>query len=48
MHEYYARTMFDAMAGLAVFIEDEKETGLAGSSSAGAVATLGASLAAAR
>ncbi|EJT80965.1 CDK-activating kinase assembly factor MAT1 [Gaeumannomyces tritici R3-111a-1] len=47
MQEYYARAMFEAFAGIAVFVEDEKETGLVTSGpTAAAVATLGASLAA--
>jgi len=44
MHEYYARTMFEAFAGLGVFVEDEKETGPG--TSAASVATVGAALAA--
>ncbi|TPX09294.1 uncharacterized protein E0L32_009486 [Thyridium curvatum] len=42
--EYYARAMFDAFAGLGVFIEDDKETGQG--TTAASVATLGASMAA--
>ena len=30
LREYYARSMFEAFAGLAVFVEDEKETGKVG------------------
>jgi CDK-activating kinase assembly factor MAT1 len=44
VREYYARSMFDAFAGFAVFIDDEKETGVG--MSAGEVATIGASMAA--
>ncbi|TLS23526.1 uncharacterized protein PpBr36_05725 [Pyricularia pennisetigena] len=47
IQEYYTRSMFEAFGGLAVFIGDEKETGLVGeAASAGAVATVGASMAA--
>lgn len=44
VQEYYARAMFEAFSGLGVFIEDEKETGQG--TSAGSVATIGASMAA--
>ncbi|CAK7226280.1 TFIIH/NER complex subunit [Sporothrix curviconia] len=44
VHEYCARALYEAFSGLAVFVDDEKETGRQGSS-ASAVATLGASLA---
>ncbi|EPE10229.1 cdk-activating kinase assembly factor mat1 [Ophiostoma piceae UAMH 11346] len=44
VHEYCARALFDAFSGLAVFVDDEKETGEG--TSAAAVATLGASMAA--
>lgn len=45
LQEYYARSMFEAFAGLAVFIGDEKETGKVGVDF-GDVATEGASMAA--
>ncbi|CAK7206016.1 TFIIH/NER complex subunit [Sporothrix eucalyptigena] len=45
VHEYCARALYEAFSGLAVFVDDEKETGAQGSTAAG-VATLGASLAA--
>lgn len=41
LQEYYARSMFDAFAGLAVFVADEKETGAVGMDF-GDVATEGA------
>ncbi|CAK7268328.1 TFIIH/NER complex subunit [Sporothrix epigloea] len=44
VHEYCARALYEAFSGLAVFVNDEKETGGQGLS-ASAVATLGASLA---
>ncbi len=44
VHDYCARALFDAFSGLAVFIDDERETGQG--TSAASVATLGASLAA--
>lgn len=46
VHEYCARALYEAFSGLAVFIDDEKETGVPGQSAA-EVASLGASLAAA-
>jgi CDK-activating kinase assembly factor MAT1 len=42
--DYYSRSMFEAFAGLAVFIEDDKETG--SGMSARSVATAGAGIAA--
>lgn len=45
LQEYYARSMFEAFAGLAVFIGDEKETGRVGMDF-GDVATEGARMAA--
>lgn len=45
LQEYYARSMFEAFAGLAVFIGDEKETGRVGVDF-GDVATEGARMAA--
>ncbi|ROV95882.1 hypothetical protein VSDG_05230 [Cytospora chrysosperma] len=45
LHEYYARAMFEAFAGLAVFVGDEKETGRVGLDF-GDVATEGARMAA--
>lgn len=52
VREYCARAMFDAFAGLGVFVGDEKEIGSAASSGAGAsagdVATIAAGMAAAQ
>ncbi|KAL1903169.1 TFIIH/NER complex subunit [Sporothrix stenoceras] len=45
VHEYCARALYEAFSGLAVFVDDEKETGNEGSSAAG-VAVSGAALAA--
>lgn len=45
LQEYYARAMFEAFAGMAVFVNDEKETGKLGLDF-GDVATGGAGLAA--
>ncbi|KAJ9132962.1 CDK-activating kinase assembly factor MAT1 [Pleurostoma richardsiae] len=42
VQEYYARSMFEAFAGLGVFIEDEKETGQVGVSARSVAATEGA------
>ena len=44
VHDYYARAMLDAFAGLGVFIDDEKETGVG--TTAASVATVGAAIAA--
>ena len=46
IREYYARSMFEAFAGMGVFIGDEKETGLG--TDAREVATIGAGMAAAQ
>lgn len=43
--DYYTRAMFDAFAGMGVFVEDEKETGAVGLD-AREVATMGATMAA--
>ncbi|KAF3762211.1 CDK-activating kinase assembly factor, partial [Cryphonectria parasitica EP155] len=45
VQEYYSRALFEAFAGLAVFVSDEKETGGVGMDHRG-VATQGASMAA--
>jgi len=44
VQDYYSRSMFEAFAGLGVFIEDNKETGPG--TSAKSVATIGAAVAA--
>lgn len=44
VREYYARSMFEAFAGLGVFVTDEKETGVG--TDAREVATIGAAMAA--
>jgi len=44
VRDYYARALFDAFAGLGVFVDDEKETGPG--TTAASVATLGAAMAA--